>query len=228
MRGEDVSAIRMELVNYGRMILDKGLVAGPGGNISARVGDVMYISPSGYAFDDLGPDDYVGVEISTGKVISGGKGKPSSEVLMHLECYRTREDINAVVHIHPIHGIAVASTIGRLDPMFPDFVAYVGKVGMLDYIIPASRELAEAVGKEIVHHNALLMANHGAITVGSTLKEAFYRAQILEDGARIFILSKILGEPRVFGDAEFEAIKNMGAEKYRTELLKQPSKKGAV
>ncbi|HHV62601.1 MAG TPA: class II aldolase/adducin family protein [Firmicutes bacterium] len=217
-----VKAVRSELWKYGRKIIESGLVVGPGGNISARAGNVMYISPSGYAFDDVEPEDYVGVDISSGDLVDVNENKkPSSEVLMHLACYRARQDVGAVVHIHPAYGIAVASTIGRLEAMFPDFAAYVGKVGMLGYVVPSSAELAEAVERKIVDYNAILMSNHGAVTVGANLKEAFYRAVILEEGAKIFVLSKILGEPRVFSEEDVEEIRNLGAEKYRTQLLKQ-------
>ncbi|NPV53480.1 MAG: class II aldolase/adducin family protein [Firmicutes bacterium] len=218
-----VKVVRSELWKYGRKIIESGLVVGPGGNISAKAGDVMYISPSGYAFDDVEPGDYVGVDIASGEVVdSNEKTRPSSEVLMHLACYRSRQDVSAVVHIHPPYGIAVASTTGRLEAMFPDFAAYVGKVGMLGYVVPSSPQLADAVEGKIVDHNAILMSNHGAVTVGANLKEAFYRAVVLEEGAKIFVLSRILGEPRVFTEADVEEIKNLGAEKYRTQLLRQP------
>jgi len=91
-----------KLVEYGKKIAEKGLAVGPGGNISARVGDIVYLSPSGYAFEELVTEQYVGVNLQTGEVVDGDL-KPTCEISMHLDCYLIRKDIQAVVvHTHPL------------------------------------------------------------------------------------------------------------------------------
>ncbi|MBC7217899.1 MAG: class II aldolase/adducin family protein, partial [Candidatus Caldatribacterium sp.] len=179
----DERKLREDLAFFGRRILEVGLAVGPGGNISARWGKKMLISPSGLSFDEVPPEGYVAVDIETGKV--EGEGRPSSEVAMHRAIYLARSDVQAVVHVHPPFVIGVASGGGEIQPMFPDFVALIHKVVTLPYILPCTEELAQAVRKAVQHAEAVVLANHGAITVGATLKEAFYRAQILEEGAKI-------------------------------------------
>src|SRR3989304_5631046 len=98
--------LKEELVEYGKKMVDKGLVFGPGGNISARYKDMMYISPSGFSLDDIKPDEYVGIEIKSGRVI-GGKYRPSAGILKHLFCYRVRDDISAVLHAHSPKAMAL-------------------------------------------------------------------------------------------------------------------------
>ncbi|MDI6870820.1 MAG: class II aldolase/adducin family protein [Bacillota bacterium] len=216
----DARRTREELVECGRLIAKKGLVVGPGGNISARCGGLMYISASGSSFEEATGDDYVGVDLATGQLVDGSK-KPSSEVLMHLACYRKRPEIGAVVHTHPPLAIAVASCGVTLEPLFPDFAAFLGEVPTLGYVIPTTRELAEAVESVIGGCDGLLLTNHGALTVGSNLREALFRTELIEEASRILIAARSLGSPRTLSPAEVEAIRNLGSEKYRKQLLEQ-------
>lgn len=215
---DEVRRVREELVECGRKIAQKGLVVGPGGNISARCGGLMYISASGSSFEEATGEDYVGVDLASGRLVDGAR-KPSSEVFMHLACYRRRPEIGAVVHTHPPLAIAVASCSLRLEPMFPDFAAFLGEVPTLGYIPPTTQELADAVAAAIGECDGLLLANHGAVTVGANLKEALFRAELLEEAARILIAARSLGSPRILSRAEVEAIQNLGAERYRRGLL---------
>ncbi|UOF90407.1 class II aldolase/adducin family protein [Fodinisporobacter ferrooxydans] len=210
--------IREELCSYATRIVKKGLVAGPGGNISARSGDIMYISPSGFALDEIPADKWISVDIATGEV--EGELRPSSETLLHLFIYRVRPDIYAVIHAHPIYSIAVSSVDLTVPPMFADFVAILGDLPCLEYVMPTTRLLAERVVEDLGQANAMLLRNHGTITVGSNLKEAYYRTEILEDAAKIYILAKQLGSPRVLTEEECRQIKELDSEVYRVNLLK--------
>ncbi len=215
----DETRLRQELVQYGKKILQKGLVAGPGGNLSARLGNCMLISPSGFAFDELQPGDYVKVSLEDGQVLSGGK--PSSEILMHWFIYLERQDVEVVVHTHPPFTLGVIGGGGIIQPMFPDFVAYLSRVALLDYVTPCTEDLAQAVRGAVRDADALLLRNHGLITVGSTFKEAYYRTEIMEEAARITAISKIFGSPRILSEQECQAILNLDAEKYRQKLVKK-------
>lgn len=214
----DEYRLREDLALFGRKILEAGLAVGPGGNISVRCGGKMLISPSGLSFEEVPPEGYVAVDIETGEV--EGKGRPSSEVAMHRAIYRAREDVHAVVHVHPPFVIGVASGGGEIQPMFPDFVALLRRVVTLPYILPCTEELAQAVGEAVRHAEAVVLVNHGAIAVGATLKEAFYRAQILEEGAKIMTIAKLFGSPRILSQEEQEALLSLEAEKYRQRVLK--------
>lgn len=212
--------VKKELVVYGKMIVRKGLAAGPGGNISARCGEVVYLSPSGYSLEELREEDYVGVSLKTGEVVEGHL-KPTCEVSMHLGCYLAREDVRAIVHTHPPLAIGVVSAGVKINPMFPDFVALLGEVPVIDYVIPAGEEIKKMVTATLKDHDAVLLVNHGAVTVGANLKEAFYRAELIENAARILIASLTVGKPRFLTGEEIKGIENLEAEDYRKALLKK-------
>lgn len=210
--------LRKELTKYSRKIVQRRLVAGPGGNISVRCGNYILISPSGLSLDEIPPDEWVLVHLDTGETNSSAR--PSSEVNLHLALYRTREDVEAIVHTHAIYCIGLSSAGLTIPPMFADFVAIMGEVAYLDYIIPTTNELADAVAETIGTHHALVLRNHGAITVGGNLKEAYYRTEILEDAAQIYYLSLQCGKPRFLSEDECSAVLNLESERYRINLLK--------
>src|SRR5690625_177746 len=116
-----------ELEKYSEKLVNSGLVVGAGGNLSMRDGEYMYISPSGYDLLEVKQESWVQVHIDTGKVLS--KLKPSSEIEMHLECFRNNNYIKAVLHAHPTYSIAVSSTGQDIPPMFPDLDRKRRRVG---------------------------------------------------------------------------------------------------
>ncbi|MFC4778849.1 class II aldolase/adducin family protein [Paenibacillus sp. GCM10023252] len=212
--------LRLELTKYARKIVDMGLVVGPGGNISARHEDIMYISPSGFAFEDIEPDQWVPVSISTGDILDNTH-RPSSEVLMHLYGYRVNEAVTAMVHTHPAHCIAFTLVEQHLPMMFPDQAALVGEIGFVDYVVPTTHVLADAVAAKITAHNSLLLGNHGLVTVGKNLREAFYRTQVVEESAKIYLLAKSVGTPKLLTVDEYKEIQGLESEAYRVNLLQQ-------
>ncbi len=208
-----------ELIELGKRMVACQLVVGPGGNLSARDGRFAYLSPSGFSLGEIARNDYVKIDTETGEVVKGHL-KPTSETPLHLECYRRRSDVNAVVHAHPPIATGLVTGGAKIKAMTPDFVAYVGRVITLPYIVPAGRELAEAVGNAVSTCNAIMMVNHGAITVGSNLKEAFTKMEVLEDSAKLEMAALIAGKPRFFTDQEVDTIDNLSVEAYRRRLLK--------
>lgn len=208
-----------DLRKYAAQLVDSGLVVGAGGNLSMRDSEYMYISPSGFDLKEIDNDKWVKVKIKTGEVLSSLK--PSSEVLMHLACYQKNAGIQAVLHAHPTYSNAVSSTGQNIPPMFPDYPAMVKKVAYLDYIIPTTNLLADAVGREIKNNQAIILRNHGVITVGNTMKEAFFYMQLIEEAAKVYAISKSIGEPKVLTEQECNDLRNLSSEKYRSELLKE-------
>jgi L-fuculose-phosphate aldolase len=213
--------IRRDLVRFGRRIADKDLVVGAGGNISARIRDVMLIKASGVAFEEAKPADYIPVSITTGRLLEKGR-RPSSELPMHLACYRAREDVRAVVHTHSPYATGVASAGVTLRPIFPDFVAVIdSEVPTLPFVTPCGEELAEAVCSVIGRANAALLSNHGVVAVGENLKEAFYRAFIIEEAARALVAGAVLGKVRFLSDEEAARIRGLEKVQYRMNVLKK-------
>ncbi len=217
----DVVDIRAQLVKWGRRLVEKGLVVAAGGNISARVGDTMFISPSGYSISEATEEDYVPVEISTGKILDDFPIKPSSEVLMHLRCYRVRPDIRAIVHVHPPLLVGVISAGEMVVPFTPDAVALLGKPAIIEYILPTTDELAKAVEEKVKNADVIFLRNHGVVTVGANLREACYKAEVAEDTAKSFLAAKISGILRLFSEDELEAIKGLSSEQYRLEIMRK-------
>jgi len=218
--------IRQEMSYYGKLIEKNGLTCGPGGNMSVRSGNLVYLSPSGFSFSEIKSGDWFTVDLRTGKQVSKKKKRlrPTCEISMHLGCYLVRPDIKVVIHTHPILATALATAGVEFKALFPDFVAILGsKVPTIEYVIPAGEEIREAVTAELKKGwNVLLLKNHGAIAVGSTLKEAYYRSLLLEESARYLVATLSIGkEVRYLTPDEVKGIENLEAEDYRRSLFKR-------
>ncbi|MFA9557738.1 class II aldolase/adducin family protein [Evansella sp. AB-rgal1] len=207
-----------QLSLYAKKLVQSGLVVGAGGNLSIREGDYMYISPSGFDLQEIEDHQWVKVDIRTGDVLSDLK--PSSEILMHLECFRNRPDVHAVLHAHPSYSVGVSSTGKEIPSMFPDFPAMVKNIAYIDYVIPTTNVLAEEVVKVIDNTDVIVMRNHGVLTLGKSMKEAYFFMQLTEEAAKVYTISSIVGNPRVLTEEECEDLKNLSAERYRAKLLK--------
>lgn len=190
-------AIRREIVTVCRRLYERGLIAGQDGNVSVRLpGGRVLVTPAGMSKVDVGPSDLV--EMRLGEVASsrGARGGPraSSEVLMHLRIYERRPDVNAVVHAHPptATGFAVAGE-GFMDCVLPEVIFQVGQVPLLDYATPGTTGLADSFEPYVMTHDAFLLANHGATTIGPSLLLAHQRMESLEHAARIILTARQLG-----------------------------------
>ncbi len=213
--------MKEEILYYGKKLLEKGLVVGPGGNISLREDEVIYLTPSGLSFEEMEEEDLVAVEISSGKVVEG-KRRPTSEIELHLACYREREDIRAVIHTHPSLSTGWVSGGGKLFPPFPDFVAYVGKkIAILPYQKPATPQMGKEVGKAVKDVNAVILINHGLVTVGRNLKEAYYRTLLIEESAKFIIASHLGGKVSFLKNSDIEELDKFEVEEFRRKILQE-------
>lgn len=211
---------RTELCKYALKIVNAGLVVGPGGNISARAGDKMYLSPSGFAIEDIQCDQWVEVDIPTGQIADNGL-RPSSEVLMHLFCYRVNPKLGAIIHTHPSSCIAFTLIGTELPIMFPDQAALVGRTAYVPYMLPTTDALAVAVADKAVKASSILLGNHGLVTTGRNLREAFYRTQVVNESAKIYMSARAVGTPKVLTGEEFVEIASLESEEYRIKLLQR-------
>jgi L-fuculose-phosphate aldolase len=216
-----MSEILKELVEVARELVAQGLVTGAGGNVSARDGDGMWISPSGYSLGEARALDYARVSLASGE-LERGERRPSSEVLMHLAILRARPEVDVVLHAHPRFVNALATAGHELRATYPDFHVYLGgHVPHLEYLTVTTAELAERVGALFAAPDChgLVHANHGTITVGASAKEALFRTLAMEEQAEILWRALAVGEPRYLSDEEKAALDRLGSEEYRRELL---------
>ena len=211
---------RKELTLYGKKIVEKGLAAGPGGNISAREGGCVFLSPSGFFLDGIDEKEWVRVHLESGRIY--GQLRPTCEISMHLGIYVARKDVNAVVHTHPPLTVGLISAGVRLKPLFPDCVALLGReIPVIEYVQPGSEEMRRKVAGELESCNVVLLKNHGAVCVGETLKEAFARSWLVEETAKSIFAGHVAGKLRYLSLKEIEGLENMEAEDYRKSLLKK-------
>lgn len=176
-----------------KRLADLGLSAGQDGNVAVRVGeDRALVTPRGMLKADLSPDDIVEIDLS-GRRIRGSR-MPSSELDMHLRILRARPDVHAVVHAHPpvATGFSVAGE--AFDTcVLPELIYQVGWVPVVPYGTPGTPELGDRIEPFLEGHDALLLANHGAVTMGSSLDEAQIRMESLEHSAKIILTARLLG-----------------------------------
>lgn len=187
----DERSVRRDIVEAGRRLYAKGFIAGHEGNVSVRDAERIFVTPGGTCKGFLGPDDVVVTDLE-GRPIGGGRA--TSEILMHAAVYRRRPDVAAVVHAHPpaATGFAVAGI--PLDrPVLAEPVVTLGPVPVVPFGTPSTSALAERVAAAVVSAHALLLANHGALTVGETLWRAWERMETLEQFARIALVARLLG-----------------------------------
>lgn len=189
--------LRQALIRHARQLEASGLSCGKSGNLSARTGDRVLITPSGVAYSELEPRDIVALE-RDGTPAPEQALKPSSEWRIHCDLYRHRPDINAVVHAHPAACTALACT-GRAIPAFHYMVAVAGgsEIPLADYALFGTAALSDNIVKAIGQLNACLLANHGMVALGSTVADAFNLALEIENLATQYSQALQLGDVRL-------------------------------
>jgi L-fuculose-phosphate aldolase len=191
---------RREIVEVGKRLWQRGYIAANDGNITVRLDEEHILAtPTGLSKGFLSPDQIVKVSMA-GKQIEGHL-RMSSEVLLHLEIYRTRCDVCAIVHAHPVYatGFAVAG-LALEKPILPEAVVNLGGIPLAAYGKPGTAELPETLKPYLADHDAFLMANHGAVTLGSDVFQAYYRMETLEHYAQISFVARMLGNENVFNE----------------------------
>lgn len=190
---DKIEHMRRMVIEGGLRLIREGLVARTWGNISLRVDPAhMLITPSGRSYEKLLPEDIVLVNYHT----SGYEGpvKPSSEMELHCEIYRTRKKVHAIVHTHQMNASTVAAARREVPPILDDMAQIIGpSVRVAEYAFPSTRKIARKTVKALIGRKAALMANHGAVCVGRDLDEAFVVCQVLEKACRAFIEAEFLG-----------------------------------
>jgi L-fuculose-phosphate aldolase len=205
-----VERLRGEIVAVGRRLYARGLVGGGEGNISARLpGGRLLATPSGASKGFLEPEDLVVTDLS-GRAL--GAGRASSELRMHLRIYALRPDVGAVVHAHPPTATGFAIAGRPLDEcVVPEVIATLGQVPIVPYATPSTDELPERMTPWIATHDALLLANHGAVTYAPTLAQAIDRMESIEQAARSLLVAHLLGRVNRLSRSEVDRLLSLDA-----------------
>lgn len=187
--------LKEEICEIGRRLYNKGFAAANDGNISIRVGEnEVLCSPTMICKGFMSPDDICAVDLD-GKQIAG-KRKRTSEILLHLAIMRHRDDVKAVVHCHPPHATAFA-VAGEPIPqcVLPEIEVFMGEVPIAPYETPGGQDFAETVVPFLQSTNTVILKNHGTVSFGKTVEEAYWKTETLDAYCRILLLTKQLGKP---------------------------------
>jgi L-fuculose-phosphate aldolase len=197
---------REVIVSFGRKLINAGLTTGSGGNLSIynRKECLVAIKPTGVDYFVMRPEDVV-VVTPDGRIVDG-EMDPSSELRMHLALLNYRPDITAVLHTHQVYATTIACLNWEL-PAVHYLIGFSGnKVPLAPYATFGTQELSDNIVRSIGSYNACLMANHGLVTVGATMEDAFATAEELELVSRIYYQTRCIGTPTILPDAEMEVI----------------------
>ncbi|HJZ70555.1 MAG TPA: class II aldolase/adducin family protein [Vicinamibacterales bacterium] len=203
------SQLRADIVEVGRRMYARGYTASNDGNISVRLGsDRLLMTPKSVGKGFMTPDMMCVTDLD-GRKLQGDRD-PSSEMLMHLEVYRQRPDVQAVVHAHPpiATGFAVAGI--PLDrAVLAEVLTTLGSIPIAEYATPSTSELPEAVRKYIKAHDGMLLANHGALTSGADLYAAYYKMETIEHFAKISLVARLLGRENLIARDEVDRLQGL-------------------
>ncbi len=208
-RAAEEAEARKQIVRVCRRMYDKGLIAGGDGNVSVRLSeDRLLITPSGVHKGDLSEADLV-VTDRQGKKLKG-KGRPSSEILMHLLCYQLRLDVGAVVHAHPIHAIGLAMAgVSLANCILPESCISLGFILTAPYTTPGTEEVPRALKELVTRADAVLLDRHGSLTLGPTLTVAYNRLESVEHTAKITHAARCLGPVAPLSERNVEKLREV-------------------
>jgi len=220
--------LKEQIVNISKLLYDRGLVVATDGNVSARLSkDKILITPRGKCKGFLKSDEIVVIPLvgalrlrrtrpegrernpitSYQSPITGLK--PSSEYKMHLEVYKQRKDVNAVIHTHSPFATAFSTTRKPLKPLLAETILMGGEIPCAKFATPSTDEVPKSISKWIKTHDSLLLANHGVLAIGKSLEEAFFQAERVEFLAKVNFLARILGGGKELSKKDIEELKRM-------------------
>jgi L-fuculose-phosphate aldolase len=204
--------LRTELIRVNRILAERGLIRSSDGNISVRLNrNFLLITPSGVYKSAMSPEDLIVIDMH-GKVDTAKSGLlPTSETLMHLEVYRQRPDVDAVIHAHPPFSTAL-TIAGKSFPVeyIPEALIALGDVPTATYSTPGTQGLADSIHDLIPSHDCILLSHHGSLTVGRSLEEALIAVERMEHVAYTVWISKAFGSPIPLPLAELENLRQIG------------------
>lgn len=185
---------RRDIVEVCRRMYDRGFIAATDGNVSVRISPTrILVTPTGINKGYIKPDDLLTVDLQGRK--TSGTRRATSEMPLHLTTYRLREDVNAVVHGHPVHATALSlAGVSLARCILPELVLSLGEIPTTAYATPTTEEGPEVVSDLIRDYDAMILDRHGSLTVGGDLFEAYDRLERLEHSAQVTLLARSMGE----------------------------------
>jgi len=210
------------IVDICRRLAAAGFVAATDGNVSARTDQgTVLVTRSGVAKGDVGEEDIVEIDLD-GRPRSGS-GRPSTECGMHLFVYRARPEVNAVVHAHPPYATGFATAGIALDRcLLPEVIVGLGGIPLAPYATPSTPEVAASLAPFVASHDAVLLANHGAVAWGASPLEAFHRLEKVEHAAHVTFVATLLGGARVLTADELNRLRAVAPAAYGRAVPDRP------
>ena len=204
---------KQAIIEAGKKLHEYNLISLSGGNVSLRVGDHFLVTPSGMSYDTMVVDD-ICVMDSEQTMIEGNR-RPSVDSVALLHIFQNLENVNAIIHTHQVYATAVGLVEDELPAVVTTLVnATHGPVKVAPYSSAASLDMGIKTVENIGDRLAVILKNHGVVTVGSTLKEALYAAVYLEDAAKTYCVARSIGKPVELDagqiDEAVEAFRNYG------------------
>ena len=202
-------ALRRDVLRVCERMYQRGLVAGTDGNVSVRLSnEYLLATPTGMSKGFLGAADLVVCDMQ-GQQLQGER-RLTTEIKIHLAAYAERQDVCAVVHAHPPYATAFAVANKTMDErIMPEAYIAVGKVALATYGTPSTDELEDSIRPTVADHDAILLANHGAMTLGRDVTSAYHRMEALEQLARISALAHLVGEARQLSPEELARLESI-------------------
>jgi L-fuculose-phosphate aldolase len=203
-----------DLVNVCYRIYDKGFVTATDGNVSARLPDgTILATPTAINKGMVSAKDLVIVD-RNGNVVSGSN-RPSTELQMHLYIYGARSDVQAVVHAHPPHATGFATArIPLNECLFPEVIVGLGAVPLAQYATPSTSEVVESIAPFVPKADAILLSNHGVVTYGKDLLDAYFKMEKVEHAAHITFVARLLGGEKPLSEADLEKLRQISEASY--------------
>jgi L-fuculose-phosphate aldolase len=205
----DLSQARADVIHVCHRMYQRGFVAANDGNVSARLpDDRVLVTPAGRSKGFLAEEDLIVIDLE-GRVLEG-RAKPSSEYRMHTALYRARPDVHGMAHAHPVTatGFAVAG-IPLANPVLPEIIVTLGSIPIAPYGCPGTPELPEKILPLAERHDAFLLENHGVLTLGPTVIDAYHRLEAVEQFARISLVARLLGGERPLPEERVRELVNL-------------------
>lgn len=203
---------REVLIKACRILAEQRLIRATEGNLSLREEEEVIITPTGVRKAELEVKDLSVIDLD-GNHLEGPR--PSSEYRLHLEIYKRRPDVNAIVHAHPEFAAALSIAGVSLEfPVLSEAVAYLGPVPNVPHALPSTQDLAVMAAEYTKKYDALLLSNHGAVTVGHDVNFALYLMEILEYTARVFYRALLLGRVHLLTKHEVEKLLEIREKSY--------------
>jgi L-fuculose-phosphate aldolase len=192
-----IDAVKQEVISAGRFLGGRRYHVALAGNISARVSkDLIVCTPHGADKENLRAEELLVCDLA-GRIVAG-TGHPTSELNMHRAAYAVRPEVGAVIHAHPPAATAFAAAGAGLDDLqLPEMLVLLGPVALVPYATPGSEQLAQNLRPLLEGHDAFLLENHGALTLGLTARQCALRMDLLEENARVTLMLRQIGKPFV-------------------------------